>query len=129
MSFDPSYSPNPYRPYVVPIDSSPSVLSPSKSSARDLLADLDIPTDYLDNPEFSDLLSNLVTKGLSKYASIFIRQPFEIVKTTMQVQCLASPGQRKFPPLQPSRRRGMLENDDNYDDDVCSECSEDSFDY
>ena len=127
MSFDPSYSPNPYRPYVVPIDSSPTVLSPSKSSARDLLADLDIPTDYLENPEFSDLLSNLLTKGFSKYVSIFIRQPFEIVKTTMQVQYLAPPGQRKFPPPQPSRQRRMLENDNDYDDDVCPECSRGPF--
>lgn len=124
MSFDPLSSPNPYRPYVVPIDPSPSVLSPSKSSARDLFADLDIPTDYLENPEFSDLVSNLVSKGLSKYASIFIRQPFEIVKTMMQLQYLTPPGYGKFPLPQPSRRRGMLESDDN-SDDVCSECFED----
>ena len=127
MSFDPSFSPNPYRPYVVPIDPSPSVLSPSKSSARDLFADFDIPTDYLENPEFGDLVSNLVTKGLSKYASIFIRQPFEIVKTTMQVQYLAQPGQRKFPPPEPRRRRGMLESDDDYDD-VSPDCSGNCFD-
>lgn len=126
MSFDLSSSPNPYRPYVVPIDPSPSILSPSKSSARDIFADLDIPTDYLENPEFSDLVSNLVTKGLSKYASICIRQPFEIVKTTMQVQYLAPPGQRKFPSPKPSRWRGMSESPDNYDD-VHPEYSEDSF--
>jgi hypothetical protein len=124
MSFDPLSSPNPYRPYVVPIDPSPSVLSPSKSSARDLFGDLDIPTDYLENPEFSDLVSNLVTKGLSKYASIFIRQPFEIVKTIMQLQYLTPVGHGKFPLPQPSRQRGMLETDDN-SDDVCPGCFED----
>ena len=127
MSFDPSFSPNPYRPYVVPIDPSLSILSPSKPSARDLFRDFDIPTDYLENPEFSDLVSNLVTKGLSKYASIFIRQPFEIVKTTMQVQYLAQPRQRNFPTPKPVRRRRMLESDDDYDD-VSPECFEDCFD-
>jgi hypothetical protein len=112
MSFDTENSPNPYRPYVIPLDPIPYHTSPSKSSAQDLLADLDFPTSYLENPEFSDLVSYLATKGLSKYASILIHQPFEIVKTTMQVQYLAKPGQRKFPP--PSRRR--FDSDEDFDD-------------
>jgi hypothetical protein len=119
MSYDPISSPSPYRPYVVPLDPSPSILNSSKSSTRDLLADLDIPTDYLETPEFSDMLTNLVTKGLSKYASIFIRQPFEIVKTTMQVQYLGRPGPTIFHP-QPARRG--RESDEDDDDDVLLPC-------
>ena len=116
MSYDPVSSPSPYRPYVVPLDPSPSLLNSSKSSARDLLADLDIPTDYLETPEFSDMLTNLLTKGLSRYASVFIRQPFEIVKTIMQVQYLGRPGPTVFPPLPPQSRRGRSESEDEYDD-------------
>lgn len=112
MSYDPISSPSPYRPYVVPLDPSPSILNSSKSSPRDLLADLDIPTDYLETPEFSDMLTNLITKGLSRYASVFIRQPFEIVKTTMQVQYLGRPGPTIFPPPRPSRS----ESEEEYDD-------------
>lgn len=123
MSYNPSPSPNPYRPYVVPIDPAPSIL-PSKSSARDLLADLDISTEYFENPEFSDLVSNLVTKSISKYASTFIRQPFEIVKTILQVQYLVPPGQKKIPPSVPPKRlnsRGrVLESDEEDFEDVCS---------
>jgi hypothetical protein len=111
MTLDPLSSPNPYRPYVVPLDHSPHLISPNKSSPKDLLADLDIPTDYLDNPELSDLISSLVTKGISKYAAIFIRQPFETVKTIMQVQHLSLPGLKPFPPT-PSRRNAMDSDDD-----------------
>jgi hypothetical protein len=111
MSYDSISSPSPYRPYVVPLDPSPSILNSSKSSPRDLLADLDIPTDYLETPEFSDMLTNLLTKGLSKYASIFIRQPFEIVKTTMQVQYLGRPVPTIFP--LPTTRRGRSESDED----------------
>jgi hypothetical protein len=118
MSLDPLSSPNPYRPYVVPLESSPHLISPNKSSPRDLLADLDIPTDYLDNPELSDLISNLVTKGISKYAAIFIRQPFETVKTIMQVQYLALPGPTPFPTT-PSRRNAM-DSDEDFDEVVPS---------
>jgi hypothetical protein len=123
MSYNPASSPNPYRPYVVPLDPAPSTV-PSKPSPRDLLADLDISTDYFENPEFSGLVSNLVTKGISKYASTFIRQPFEIVKTIMQVQHLIPLEQRKFPPPPPPPRRlrsrgNILESDEELED-VCS---------
>src|SRR6202035_1546191 len=107
-------SPNPYRPYVVPLESSPHLISPSRSTPRDLLADLDIPTDYLENPELSELVSNLVTQGISKYASIFIRQPFEIVKTTMQVQYIAVAGNIR--PISPARsRKHVLDSDEEFD--------------
>jgi hypothetical protein len=122
MSYNPVPSPNPYRPYVVPLDPAPSIL-PSKSSPRDLLADLDISTDYFENPEFSELVWDLVTKGISKYASTFIRQPFEIVKTILQVQYLGTMEQRKLPPPPLPKRlnsRGrVLESDEEFED-VCS---------
>jgi len=114
-----SSSPNPYRPYVVPLDASPHIISPSRSSsARDILADLDIPTDYLENPELSDLVSGFVTKGLSRYASTFLSQPFEVVKTTMQVQYLPKPGQRRIQPKQTRRtsQRRPLDYEDEFDD-------------
>lgn len=105
MPNDTFRSSNPYRPYVVPQNASPSLVSPNAAaSPRDLLADLDIPTDYLQNPELGDLVSDLLMRGISKYAATFIRQPFEIVKTTMQVQYLAGPGQSSFPST-PSRPR------------------------
>lgn len=116
MSQDHLSSPNPYRPYVIPLDGPSSiVVSPSKSSPRDLLADLDIPRDYLENPELSDLVSDLVSKGVSKYASIFIRQPFEIVKTTMQVQYVPNRSTRQSPTRPPR----PLDSDDDFAD-VCS---------
>jgi hypothetical protein len=113
MSEDYLSSPNPYRPYVVPIDSSPHIITPSKSP-RDFLADLDIPRDYLENPELSDLVSDLVTKGVSKYASVFIRQPFEIIKTVMQVQYVPNPGTRTA--VLPVRKPRRLDSDDEFDD-------------
>jgi hypothetical protein len=119
MSYDLSTSPSPYRPYVVPLDPSPSILSPSStrnksSSARDLLADLDLPTEYLDNPELGDLVSSVLTSTLTKYVSVFLRQPFEIVKTTMQVQYLP----RGLPQLAfPSKRHPTpVESDEDLDD-------------
>lgn len=121
MSFDLSASPNPYRPYVVPIDPSPSYITPSKSSSspRDIFAEFDIPIEYLENPEFSDLVSNLVNQGLSKYASVLIRQPFEIVKTIMQVQYSGQHGQRTLhPPRRYSSRQGIIETDEDFDDAV-----------
>jgi hypothetical protein len=116
MSQDHLSSLNPYRPYVVPIDSSPAVSLPHKSSPRDLLDGLDIPRDYLENPELSDLISDLVTKGLSKYASMFIRQPFEMVKTTMQVQYIPGAGTQKS--ALTTRPARPLVSDDEFDD-VC----------
>lgn len=120
MSYDLSASPNPYRPYVLPLDPSPSVLSSSSStpnktsSARDLLADLDLPAEYLENPELGDFVSALLTKSLTKYVSVFLRQPFEIVKTTMQVQYLPRvPAPPSFPSKQP---RTAMESDEDYDD-------------
>lgn len=113
MSNDTLPSPNPYRPYVVPLESTPHLISPSRSTPRDLLADLDIPTDYLENPELGDLVSSLVTQGISKYASIFIRQPFEIVKTVMQVQYLPVSGIRPISPARP--RRHVLDSDEEFD--------------
>ena len=117
-SYGLSASPNPYRPYVVPLDPAPSVSSTgyksSAASARDLLADLDLPTEYLENPELGDLLSNLATRGLTKYVSVFLRQPFEIVKTTMQVQFLPRvPPQPQFPA---TRYRTPAESDEDYGD-------------
>jgi hypothetical protein len=104
-------SPNPYRPYVVPQHATPTLATPhSGTSPRDLLADLDIRTDYLQNPELGDLISDLVMRGISKYTATFIRQPFEIVKTTMQVQYLPTAG---F--IQPSAHPRRLS--DEYD--VC----------
>jgi len=118
-SYGLSASPNPYRPYVVPLDPAPSVSSAgyksSAASARDLLSDLDLPTEYLENPELGDLLSNLATRGLTKYVSVFLRQPFEIVKTTMQIQFLPRlPPQPQFP----TRRHRTPAESDEEDDDV-----------
>ena len=117
MSYDPLSPPNPYRPYIVPIDPSPTFVS-SKSSPRDLLADLELPTEYLENPEFNNLVSNLVSKGLSKYASTFIRQPFEIVKTVMQVQHLPKAGQTKFSSQQARSRKRSTSLESDQDEDV-----------
>ena len=106
-------SPNPYRPYVVPLDSSHHLISPSRSTPRDLLADLDIPTDYLENPELSELLSSLFTQGISKYAAVFIRQPFEVVKTIMQVQYISLLGRRPASP--PAKRKYVLDTEDEFE--------------
>jgi hypothetical protein len=103
-------SAHPYRPYVVPYNVTPHLIKRDSShpSARDLLADLDIPTDYLQNPVMGDMLSSLISRGLSKYAAIFIRQPFEIVKTTMQVQFLPN----SLPEATvPTRRPRVLSDD------------------
>jgi len=114
MASDSFRSPNPYRPYVVPQHATPSLVSPqAAASPRDLLSDLDIPTDYLQNPELGDLISDMVMKGISKYTATFIRQPFEIVKTTMQVQYLPSSSISKYPSAPRPRRL----SDDEYN--VC----------
>jgi hypothetical protein len=111
MSYDPLPSSNPYRPYVVPLEPSSPVVSNSNRSARELLADLDLPTDYLENPEFGDFISDLLSKGISKYVSIFIRQPFEIVKTTMQVQYLPRP-RLEAKQTRPLHRRPLASEED-----------------
>jgi hypothetical protein len=119
MSYDPLSPPNPYRPYVVAIDPSPTFVSSSKSSPRDLLAELDLPTEYLENPEFNSFVSTLLSKGISKYASTFIRQPFEIVKTVMQVQYLPKTGSTPFPHSPTRHRKRPTSFGSDETDDVC----------
>lgn len=98
--------PNPLRPYYIPpstvdlpqpshhatplshLSSRSQIMKESTygSSARNILSDVDY-SEYLSDssPSLSDVIRRLSEQAIWKYTSVFLAQPFEVVKTVLQV--------------------------------------------
>lgn len=132
--------PNPLRPYYLPLplavtqdpyqnfsgasrigsEYATNALASSSfgSSARNILAGMDYSEYLLDSsPSPSDFMKKLLERGVWKYTSIFLAQPFEVAKIVLQVQ-LASSKRKTLSAAEftePSRRRALSYCNDPYE--------------
>lgn len=122
-----SSAPNPLRPYYVPAvgdlsvggamdplasvgDAGSHVQQRSSrasfgSAARDMLADIEYG-DYLPDaaPSVGDVAKKLMDQATWKFASVFLAQPFEVAKLTLQCHLAAPAASRGKTLLTPRRR-------------------------